>query len=153
MPTLAELAVEEESTFLRDIAESRGWRLREIDKLHFVLSLPASDNSLFHLFAECDDYPIKPPAWHWCDSEGRGCDKRVNAPAGSDFLHPNGVVCAPWNRLSYQTIDPRGPHADWVIADWRSNPKTGGCKNLSAMVLRIYVELIGPHYHKGHLAA
>jgi hypothetical protein len=98
------------------------------------------------------DLPGKPPAWHWCDSEGGGRDERQNAPEGASFLHGNGVICAPWNRLSYKSVDPRGPHADWVMGDWRNNSHTKGCKTLCAMLLRVYVELNGPNFHKRHLA-
>ena len=140
MPTLSELTVEEELANLREIAELRGWVLRELKPLHFFLAMSARDGSTFNLFVACDDYPVKPPAWHWCDGEGGGLDKRSNAPDGQDFLHSNGVICAPWNRLSYKEIDPRGPHTDWVIADWRNNSKTGGCKTLSAMAIRTSVE-------------
>jgi hypothetical protein len=98
-------------------------------------------------------YPVKPPAWYWCDGAGGGREIRTNAPFGSGFLHSNGVICAPWNRLSYAQIDRRGPHGEWTMGDWRNNSHTGGCKTLTAMALRIFVELNGPRYEKRRQAS
>jgi hypothetical protein len=148
MSTISHLTVEEELAFLREVAESRGWVLRQQDPLHFSLRLPASDETHYYLSVDCNDYPVKPPSWHWSDADGGGRDNRANAPTGAGFLHPNGIVCAPWNRLSYQQVDARGPHPEWVMGDWRNNPHTKGCKTLCAMALRIFVELNGPHYQK-----
>ena len=151
MTTIAELTVQEEIGMVRDVAESRRWTLIVVDALHFVLGLPASDGTFFYLAVACDDYPVKPPAWHWCDCDGLGRDLPNNTPLGTEFLHSNGVICAPWNRLAYKTIDPRGPHAEWVPTDWRNNQYTRGCKTLCAMALRVAVELKGPHYLKKRL--
>lgn len=150
MPTVAELTVAEELVAIREIAQRRKWALKELDVLRFHLSLPASDKSLFYLLIDCDKYPVYPPAWHWCDADGR-TDRLADRPRGSGFLHGNGVICAPWNRLAYKGIDPRGPHQDWALEDWRNNPQTGGCTTLGHMVLRIYVELNGPRFNRGRL--
>ena len=145
MSTISHLTVEEELAFLGEVAKSRGWVLQQQDPLHFSLRLPARDGSHYFLSVDCDDYPTKPPAWHWCDESGGGRDNRANAPTGSGFLHQNGVICAPWNRLSYKAVDARGPHPEWTMGDWR-NSYTKGCKSLCAMALRIFVELGGPQY-------
>lgn len=148
MSTVSQQTVEEELAILREVAPSRGWVLYQQDPLHFSLKLPASDKSDYFLSVDCDDYPITPPAWHWCDAGGGGRDDRANAPAGGSFFHSNGIICAPWNRLSYKQLDTRGPHAEWAVGDWRNNPYTKGCKTLCAMALRIFVELHGSHYEK-----
>jgi hypothetical protein len=152
MITIAELTVQDELKLVREVVESRRWKLSELDPLHFLVGLPASDGSEFYLWVDCDDYPVKPPAWHWSDSVGNGRQNKANAPAGSDYLHSNGVICAPWNRLAYQSVDPRGPHGEWVPTDWRNNRQTKGCTTLCAMLLRIAVELKGPHFLKKRLA-
>jgi hypothetical protein len=152
MATVAELTVAEEIVALKEVADGRGWPLNERDDLHFLLSLPASDETSFHLLVDCENYPVVPPAWHWCNQEGEQLDSRAHTPEGSGFLHSAGVVCAPWNRLAYKSVDQRGPHQDWAIGDWRNNSHTGGCKTLSSMALRIYVELNGPRYNKRRLA-
>lgn len=151
MSTVAELTVAEELIALRDTAAGRSWELREFDTLHFHLSLPARDNSIFHLFVDCNSYPVQPPAWYWCDVTGTNTDRLSDRPRGSGFLHPNGVICAPWNRLAYKAIDTRGPHSDWTIADWQKNPHTGGCLTLPHMALRVFVELNSPRYLAGRL--
>ena len=152
MVTVAELAVQEELALVREVVESRAWMLTELDSLHFFLGLPASDGTQFYLAVDCDAYPVKPAAWHWCNSQGGSRDVLSNVPRGTDFFHTNGVICAPWNRLAYKAMDPRGPHSDWAPHDWRNNRYTKGCRTLSGMVLRIAVELQGPRYHRARLA-
>lgn len=151
MPTVAELTFAEELVALREIAIGRGWSLREQDSLHFHLGLPASDNSLFYLLVDCNEYPVQPPAWDWCDADGKHTDRLADRPRGSGFLHTNGIICAPWNRLAYKSVDRRGPHKDWTIGDWRNNPKTGGCTTLAHMALRIFVELASSRYERKRL--
>jgi len=146
MPTAAELTVAEEMVALRELAAGRGWRLKEIDPLHFHLGLPARDQSWFYMLVDCVNHPVQPPAWNWCDAEGTHTDRPSDRPGGSGFLHSKGVVCAPWNRLAYTSVDSRGPHGDWTIGEWQKNSHTKGCTTLAHMALRIYIELNGPRF-------
>ena len=148
MATAAELTVAEELVPLREQAGWLGWSLVESSPLHFLLGLPASDGTRFYLSVDCDDYAVMPPAWRWCDVEGGSLDAPSCTPDGSGFFHQHGVVCAPWNRLAYKTLDERGPHNDWTIGDWKNNSYTKGCKTLCAMALRLYVELNSPRFAK-----
>lgn len=85
-----------------------------------------------------DRYPTIPPAWHWWNPETGVIDDLRDTPVGGAFFHSSGVICAPWNRLSYQGVDPRGPHGDWSIeGDWMANSNTLGTRTLAAMALRI----------------
>ncbi len=151
MATVAELTVAEELAPLREIAASRGWGFKALDTLRFLLSLPAKDKFVFHLLVDCTQYKVQPPAWHWCDPDGTRTDRAADQPKGSGYLHSNGVVCAPWNRLAYKTADARGPHQDWSIGDWLKNSATGGCTTLAHMALRIFVELNGPRFTSARL--
>jgi len=146
MATAAELSVAEELVPLREQANWLGWGLKELSPTTFLLGLPAKDRTWFYLHVDCDGYAVTPPAWRWCDADGVSQDMPQNTPSGTGFFHPNGVICAPWNRLAYTNLDSRGPHGDWTIGDWRSNSHTGGCKTLCAMALRLYVELNSPRY-------
>lgn len=86
-------------------------------------------------------YSAEPPAWHWYNADTKQIDQLRDTPKEVGFFHGSGVICAPWNRLAYKSVDSRGPHDDWQIGDWRSNPQTGGCKTLGAMAQRIALEL------------
>lgn len=153
MPSLAEITVADELTHVRTVAEARDWYLNEMDSLHFLIGLPSADSRRFFLWVECENYPVVPPAWHWCDEKSENKDHPADTPRGSGFLHPSGVICAPWNRLAYRSVDPRGPHANWTIGDWRNNPENHNCRTLGAMALRLYVELNSPRFAKHTLAA
>ena len=141
MSTVAELSLAEEMPPLEAIATREGWQLTRLEGLQFVLGLPARDHTWFWLLCTCERYPAMPAAWHWYNAESHEIDQPRDTPKGGGFFHGAGVICAPWNRLAYQAEDPRGPHSDWTIGNWRANPQTGACKTLAAMALRIAVEL------------
>ena len=146
MSTVAELCVDEELSPLREIADLKGWELERRDPTTFILGLPARDRTWFWLMCRCEKYPGIPAAWHWFNAAVGSIDQSADTPDGGGFFHGSGVICAPWNLLAYKSEDPRGPHSDWAVGDWRSNPKTGGCRTLAAMALRIAVELQAPHF-------
>ena len=141
------MAVAEELEPLRDLTQARGWTLKLLDPTSFVLGLVAKDDEAYWLKVCCDQYPALPPAWHWYEPESGQCGLAQATPKGAGYFHGNGVICAPWNRLAYRTQDPRGPHGDWMIGDWRSNPRTGACKTLASMALKIACQLKTAEYH------
>lgn len=144
MTTVAELCVEGEFPALKENGDLLEWKLERITPTSFVLGLPAKDSTWFWLNCLCDRYSAEPPAWHWYNPDSKKIDDPKDIPkegGGGNFLHPNGVICAPWNRLAYKSVDARGPHGDWQIGDWRNNRDTGACRTLSAMALRIAQEL------------
>lgn len=147
MTTATELVFAEQFEHLRQIAESRGWSLARTDDPGLVLGLIARDGLPFSLKAICDRFQAMPPAWHWHDPETGELDLPAHTPKGSGgFFHSSGVICAPWNRLAYKTIDSRGPHENWELGNWMSNSDTGRCTTLSAMALRMAVELSSTRY-------
>lgn len=146
MATAAELVFAEQLGRLREVAESGGWDLKQTDGPEFILGLPARDGSRLALKVACDDYPGTPPAWLWCNPESEECDQPADTPRGSGYFHDSGRICAPWNRLAYKQVDSKGPHGDWELSTWMTNPKTGGCTTLAAMALRLAVELMSPRY-------
>jgi len=151
MSTAAELTVSSELAALQQNATLLGWTLMQIDRTTIVIGLKAEDRSRFWCKVCCDAYKAQPPAWHWYNVETGAVDQRKDTPSKGGFFHSAGVICAPWNRLAYKTVDARGPHDDWSLGDWLTNPKTGACRSLSAMALRIHHELQSGM--KGRLAA
>lgn len=142
MATAGELVFDEQFGHLREIANSKEWQLES----GFVLGITARDKSQYWLQVDCTDYPALPPAWHWYSPATKILDQPSVTPKGAGFLHSAGVICAPWNRLAYKKLNPNGPHDDWELANWMSNPKTGGCTTLAAMALRIFVEMNSDSY-------
>jgi hypothetical protein len=144
MATASELIVREQLVQLLEVVrDQEGWELAGVRSTTFRLGLPAKDKSMFWLVCDADSFPTFPPIWRWCDARGEGSDAPQNTPkpGQGSFLHSAGVICAPWNRLAYKAIDPRGPHGEWSLGDWTSNANTGECKTLAAMAIRIAVEL------------
>jgi hypothetical protein len=137
MPTAAELCVEAEYSALEENARLMGWKLERTSPTSFILGLPASDGSWFWLNCIADKYSAEPPAWHWYNPQTKALDDLKDTPKEAGFFHSNGVICAPWNRLAYKTVDSRGPHDNWDIGNWRKTPENGACRTLSAMALRI----------------
>lgn len=141
MATASELILEKQLEALRQNAEIHGWFFDLVDSTTFVIALPAKDGSDLALLVKCNDYPSQPAAWHWYSCKTKVSDAPEDTPLGGDFFHGNGIICAPWNRLAYQSTDPRGPHSDWDIGNWLSVPQTGGTRTLAAMADRIAHEL------------
>lgn len=144
MSTATELLVAHELRDFMDIAAVlEACIVRPLTPIMFLLRLPAADGSFFWLLCTADRYPDLPPAWQWCNEKGEQLDNPVYVPKSgkSNFFHCANVICAPWNRLAYKGIDARGPHEDWAVTDWKRNPHTGQCRTLSAMAIRIAIEL------------
>ncbi len=108
--------------------------------------LTARDGDTYWLKVDCTDYPAIPPAWHWYNPETKPSTSLPTRRKAAVSLHGSGRICAPWNRLAYKKIDPQGPHDDWDLNSWQTNPKTGKCTTLAAMALRIHVELNSNRY-------
>jgi len=151
MLSVVELAFEEQFGHLEANAKTQPerWRVQRLCGPRFVLGISAKDQHWFELLVECEDFPLIPPAWHWYNSEKERLDDTQDTPKGSGFLHSSGRICAPWNRLAYQSVDPKGPHNDWQLHNWTTNSNTKGCTTLAAMALRLRVELHSERYHGG----
>jgi hypothetical protein len=135
--SVSDVLLDEELRHLRDICRGRGWNL----ETPLVLSLPSKSHGLFHLRIDLSDYPTQPPAFHWTDAEKSRLNDPLDTPTGGGYFHSSGRICAPWNRLAYQSVDAKGPHGDWHLAGWKANPLTGLTDTLPAMVLRVHHEL------------
>ena len=147
MATVTDLIFTEEFGHLREVAENRGWDLMRIEGPGFVLILPARDGSRFALRVNCEAYKTLPPTWRWCNLETHAPAQPPDTPKGSGgYFYGVGYICAPWNRAAYQQEDPGGPHSDWELTNWMTNPNTGQCVSLTAMALRMAVELVSERY-------
>lgn len=143
MTTATEMTVEEELRGLNAIVEKRTerWKLEIHSPIEFALGLQAKDQSWVWFLVKCDQYPAVPPAWHMYNPANGEIDQPKQTLRFGKFFHSSGVICAPWNRLAYKSEDSRGPHGEWTIGAWKSNPWTKSCRTLAAMALRLYVEL------------
>ena len=143
MAKVNELVVDEQRRHLEQVAAIDGWTVKALSSISFIVGFTARDGSPYWARCDADGYPGVPPAWHWSSENGDEIDLPALTPkgGGSAFLHPNGVICAPWNRLAYRCEDARGPHDDWTIGNWFANSYTGECKTLAAMAIRISIEL------------
>lgn len=144
--TVEELEFQKQFSDLSEIAEQRRWNLERLSVNSFAISLPAKDKTVFSLLFECENYLTQPPAIHWWDKETGEKNLPRSTPIGSAYFHGSGVICAPWNRLAYKEVNPNGPHSDWQLSNWKSNPQTGQTLSISAMVLRILTELNSNNY-------
>lgn len=125
---------------VRQIAASRGWELKELEGCKFIVGIKARDGTQFWQFVDCEGYQTIPPAFNWYNHESNVKNHPSDTPIGGGFFHSSGRICAPWNRLAYQQ-EYGGPHNEWQLSNWMSNPNTGETKTLAAMLLRIYTEL------------
>src|SRR5262249_39401265 len=136
--TVSEMIAAQEIVDLREVAAVMGWGFKELSPDRFSISMGARDRDIYYLHVELAEYRGMPAVWRLV-SKDQVPDRLEDAPKGGGFLHSNGVICAPWNRLAYKKIDSRGPHEDWELASWLTNAHTGACTTLAAMALRIHV--------------
>jgi hypothetical protein len=74
--------------------------------------------------ADCSWYPVAAPAWRFADAAGDSPKSAFPAPGSTpaikgSIFHPNGLICAPWNRLAYAEFG--GVHNDWGgIVNWKA---------------------------------
>lgn len=146
MKSVTELVFEEQFGHLKEVAKHRNWGLTQIDEGKFILVLQARDESLFGLHVNCENFPAQPPTWCWCNPKTHITGRPEDTPRGSGYFHSSGRICAPWNKIAYQQIDPQGPHSDWELANWRNNPRAVGHTKLLEMALRLSIELMSERY-------
>lgn len=98
-------------------ADRNGWTVAlDLDRLRLRASTehPAAHRPVEFL-ALLDGYKALPPAWHvvapGTDSDAGRED--FPRPGGNSIFHGNLVLCAPWNRLAYKSVNPQGLHSDW----------------------------------------
>lgn len=140
MSAATEILVAEQLAQLEESASAMGWTVKRLEGLEFVLGVKARDDSWLYVRCNPDRFPTLPPIWRWCDADGENTDAPEVTAQGGNFFHSAGVICAPWNRLAYKGEDSRGPHNDWTIGDWLSNPYTKQTVTLGAMASRIWIE-------------
>ena len=96
-----------------------------------------------------DDYRVIPPAWKFADPR-TGNDIGLSAfPAAGTFpggsvLHPNGIICAPWNRLAFKTSEnPNGVHDNWGdLSGWEGlEPTYTQARTIPEMLARLRLEV------------
>lgn len=96
---------------------------RHIVRLRLEGPGPTTDSPLepYLILGEMDDFDVLPVLWRYVDPR-TGAIVGLAAyprPAGGSVLHPQGLICAPWSRLAYQTEG--GPHGDWgQMTDWKT---------------------------------
>lgn len=148
MASQSELIVEKELQSLKRYAENKGFEIVTLNSLAFVAkNLPAKGGDRYSLTVECDDYPIKPPIFRWCNAETLELESTTDVPKGNGgYFHSSKTPCAPWNRNSYKQFQGNAPHSDWEMAGWQNNPKTGQCITIPRMILKMCAELQSERY-------
>ncbi len=122
----------------------------DTDQLVFSLrfigrSENTSGEEPYLLIGRFDDYRLLPPTWRFVDPDsgeeiGTAAYPLGDWPDGS-ILHPNGVICAPWSRVSY--ADRGGPHNEWTEpTKWQTLvPEHTQANTIPDMLARIHAEV------------
>ena len=151
----ANLILDKEIRALEKFAQIKGFDVVRIDPLHFVAkNLDSRDGQKYALHVQCDDYPVLPPVFTWCDPNTLELENPRNLPVGKQgYFHDSGTPCAPWNRNSYKEFRTNAPHGDWKMVGWQTNPNTGQCTNLGRMFAKLCNELKSERYQKRKIVA
>lgn len=141
--TVEDLAVEREIEAVRQNAELHDWPFARVGPRLFRVTLTARNGDTYQIEVECENFPVRPAAFHWRNQESGQLDDPADSPAPYGFFHDTGRVCAPWNRLASTE---GGPHLEWVQSNWMQQPETKGTVKLAAMVTRLHHELRSQQY-------
>lgn len=120
-----------------------GWEFESVGDHQFRIALATQNGDAYQIEVNYEGFPGLPPAFHWRDMRTGELDQLISSPNPYNYFHGSGKICAPWNRLA---SGEGGPHQEWELAAWQSNPYTKGTTTLSAMILRIHIELKSDNY-------
>lgn len=134
-------------------ADRYGWEISEFDEsaVSFrVKMISPLDKEVFIISFRCDNYREWPPLIDFIDPLSNQEGVKNAYPLSSDgFFHPNVLICHPCSRKAYGDL--KGPHADWGLAAWEINSKTGALKNIWAILLAIYERISQSEIYKGRM--
>ena len=145
MTTVGDSIVAKQIEQVMENSHLYGWEFEVVGDYQFRITLTANDGDWYQIEVNYEGFPGQPPAFHWRDKATGELDRPDASPNQYDFFIRHNdvpVICAPWNRLASEV----GPHSEWSLAGWQSNERTGETKTLSAMLLRIAVELKSEKY-------
>ena len=117
-PTAVRAIVESERPGAVAWAARHGWALtlQPDDLVLRSATYHPAVHRLVEFVAHLDDYKALPPAWRVVVPGTDDAAALANFPKpGPDasIFHSNLVLCAPWNRLAYKSVNDAGPHNDW----------------------------------------
>ena len=131
---------------VRELSPYYGWEFESVGDHRFRIALAAKNGDTYQIEVNYEGFPGQPPAFHWRDMQTGKLDQLISSPNPYNYFHGSGKICAPWNRLA---SGEGGPHQEWELASWQSNPYTKNTTTLAAMILRIQTELQSDKY-QGH---
>ena len=143
MPTVGDAIVAKQIEDVKANSHLYRWEFARVGEYRFRVTLAANNGDAYQLEVDYQGFPGQPPAFHWRDPGTGKLDQLAASPTPYNYFHGSGKICAPWNRLASSGD---GPHKEWVLANWQSNPYTKKTTTLSAMILRIQTELMREDY-------
>ncbi len=129
------------------------WEISEINECTVsfrVKMISPLDKEIFIISFRCDNYREWPPLIDFIDPlSGQEGVKNAYPLSSDGFFHSNVLICHPCSRKAYGDL--KGPHADWGLATWESNSKTGALKNIWAILSAIYGRISQSEIYKGRM--
>lgn len=130
-----------------------GWEISAIDEDNQTFSVKMSsriDSEIYIVQFRFDDYREIPLYIEFIDPQTNQPGTKNAYPSSTDsFFHTNPVICHPCSRKAYKVFG--GPHEDWSLTGWESNPKTGALKNIRAISTAIHTRINDSSIYKGRM--
>ena len=155
IPSISIAQVEQEISDCLAYCKRFGWEISEIDKIQLkftVRMVSPVDNEVFVLEVGFIDYNQLPLILDFIEpgTGTKGSLKACPKYEGDTFFHQNGLICSPCSRRAYKVFnDLNGPHTDWTMSGWQTNPQVGSLTSIPAILLAIHSRIVDKLNYKG----
>ena len=141
-----------------DYAKKCGWLISDIDESNLSFNVEMTspiDGEVYILNVAFSDYPELPLILDFIDPTTNVLGSRKAFPNSDDtFFHKRNppFICSPCSRKAYRDFDGvKGPHGDWKMIGWSTNPKTGGLVDIPNILRTIYTRISNEKKYKGRM--
>lgn len=145
--------IETELARCRKYSDIFGWEISTLNgetASFSVKMISPIDKEIFIVSIKGDNYREWPLFIDFVDpTSGLEGLKKAYPSSADSFFHQHALICHPCSRKAYKDL--KGPHGDWKLIDWESNPKIGALKDIPAILQAIYERISQPGVYRGRL--
>jgi len=130
------------------------WDISPIDddQMSFQVRMVSPiDKEPYVIQFEFRDYREKPLLIEFIDPKTNlpGTKQAYPRSRSNGFFHSMPCICHPCSRKAYAQFS--GPHQDWTLTGWETNPKVGTLTTIRAILRAINARITDPELYGGRM--